>query len=111
MEATSNSPRLAVIISSGSTSGDKSQKLGGGEVLLGGGRSQTTVTSMEGPWSGGEVGSGEGHRCHRIGLASGRGDTRSYKIVSPPKPRGFHTLSVAVVEVKKRSWVQNYEGS
>ena len=66
---------------------------------------RTTVEYMEAQWSGGEVGSGRGHYCHWIGLIGGRGETRSYEIVSPPKLRGSRTLlvsvSVLVLEVRK----------
>ena len=58
-----------------------------------------------------------GHRCCRIGLIGGQGETRSYEIVSPSRPRGRRTLpvavavAVAVAEAKKESWAQNCEGS
>ena len=56
-----------------------------------------------------------GHRCCRIGLIDGQGETRSYEIVSPSRPRGRRTLpvavAVAVAEAKKESWAQNCEGS
>ena len=50
--------------------------------------------------------------CHWIGLVGGRGETRSYKIVSPPKLMGHCNIlvTVAVAEAKKGSWAQNYEG-
>ena len=54
--------------------------------------------SMEERWLGGEVGSGGRSRCRQIGLVGGRGETRLYKIVSPTKPKGCHTLSVGVIK-------------
>ena len=109
MESTSNIPRLEVIIFSGFTGGDELQKSGGRYIFVGCGRSRTTVLSMEVRCSGGEVGSGRGDCCCRIGLISVRGVIRPCKIVSPPKPRGRHTLSVVVVKAKKQIWAQNCE--
>ena len=58
-----------------------------------------TMASMEAWWSGIEVGSGGGHHFFGIDLIFGRGETRSYKIISPPKPRGCHTLLVAKEDI------------
>ena len=104
MEATSNSPILAVIIFTGLTVGDESQKLGGQEVFVGGGISQTTVASMEVRLSGGEVGRSGRNCCHCIGLVRIWVKMRSYKIVIPTKPRGSRTLLVAVAEAKMGVW-------
>ena len=57
-----------------------------------------------------EVGSGRGRHYLRVSLVGGRAETRSYKIVSLPKPRGRRDLSVAVAEAKNGSWEQNDEG-
>ena len=112
MEATSNSPRLAVIIFIGSMGSDEYQKLGGQEVFVGGGRLQTIVSYMEVWWLGGEVDVVRGNSCRSIGLINGRRDTRSYETVILTNPRGCRTLSVevAVAEAKNESWAQNCEG-
>ena len=101
IEATSNSAIFAVVIFSASAGGNKSRKLGGQEVLVGGGWSRTTVASMETRWSVGEVGSGGGNRCRWIGLVGGRGERWLYQIVSPTDSRGYFTLPVVEVEVKR----------
>ena len=101
MEATSNSPRLAVIIFRWLMGGEEYQKSGGQEVFVGGGRSRTMVASMEVQWSYGEVVGDRGHRCHWIGLIGGQRGTLSYEILSLTKPRGRCNLSVLVVEAKK----------
>ena len=59
---------------------------------------------------GGEFRSGGGHHYCWGGLVGDRVDTRSYKIVSPPKPKGPRGMSVALAEAKKGSWAQNCEG-
>ena len=76
MKATSNSLRLAVIIFSGSTGGDESQKSGGQEIFVGGGRLRTTVASMEARWSSGDVGSSGGGCCCQIGVVGKWGETQ-----------------------------------
>ena len=48
-------------------------------------------------WSG-----DRGRRSRQIGLIDGRRETRSYKIVSPPEPRGRCTLSVAMARRKEK---------
>ena len=48
-------------------------------------------------WSG-----DRGSRSRQIGLLEGRRETRSYKIVRPPEPRGRCTLSVAKARQKEK---------
>ena len=111
MEASSNSPILAVIIFSRLTGRNESQKLVGQDIFVKCSRLRTMVAYMEARWSGGEVGSGGGDICHWIVLIRSCGDTRSYKIVSPPNPRGRRTLLVTLAEAKKGGWVEKCEGS
>ena len=113
MEATSNSPILAVVIFIGSTGGNKSQKSGGHEVFIKGGRLGKTVASIEAGLSGGKVCSRGGHSFCRIELINGWGEMRSYEIVSLHNPRWCLTLSVAVevAELKKGSCAQYCEGN